>query len=1111
MPRMPDDGSCAFCPLSSRFVRVVLCLLLLSTLAISIRAQSAIATLRGTVTDEAGALVPDVTITVTSIDNAFERSARTNDEGAFAVHGLYPGNYVVRAEREGFTTSEVPNVILNVNDRVSVSIGLKIGRLPGQTVNIIDSPTLIDYSPGINTVIDRPFVRDLPHNGRSFHTLIALTPGVVHTRSAFGEQGQFSVNGQRANANYHTVDGVSTNIGVAVSDDPFQAASGSLPGLAVSGGTNNLVSIDALQEFKIQTSTYAAEFGRTPGGQVQLVTRSGTKDFQGSVFNYFRNEAFDANDWFNNARNLPKPATRQNDFGFVLGGPILLPRFGEGRRQPGYDGRNRTFFFASYEGLRLRLPQSRISDVPSLSARQSAPAAIQPILNAYPLPNGPDQIGADGLPNGLAPFSASFSNPSNIDATSVRVDHMINKNLLLFGRANYAPSSIVERGPEGARSLSTFSRFTLKTESFTVVATQSFTSTINNELRVNFSRNTATNSYEIDSFGGALPPPDTLFFPSGISRANSMGSINIAGAANPAIQTGTAAENLQRQFNIVNNIVVNKGGHELKFGVDYRRLYPIISPQNYFSFIQFVGVGVPGAVTQPPDSALSGTAQLALILSSRGKRFPIFNNLSLFGQDTWKPTSRLTVSYGLRWELNPPPTEGSGNDPATVLGLDNPATAVIAPSGTPLWETTYNNFAPRFGLAYRLFGNGGYETVIRGGVGIFYDLGAGSILNAFGTAFPYSATKRLISVPFPLSPSQQAPETNPTLTPFYVVEPDTKLPRTYQWSFAVEQALGVNQLFSAAYVAAAGRKLLRQDTLFGVLFGGDLNPAVFPGDAQVIVARNTATSDYHSMQLQFQRRLSKGLQALLSYTWANSIDITSNDSFNINTRADKIDPRTDRGPSNFDIRHAFSSAVSYQIPTPNAGRIGKAVLGNWSLDPIFIARSRAPVDVTFQNLVPGLGFVLFRPDLVQGIPIYIDDPSAPGGRRLNNTEVTIPGNPLPQIGPFRRHFEARQGTLGRNAIRGFPVYQLDLAVRRKFNLTERINLQFRTEFFNIFNHPNFGLGDLFTDSSLSSPAFGISQVMYGQFLGTGGSSGGFSPLYQIGGPRSIQFSLKLGF
>ncbi|HXT61867.1 MAG TPA: hypothetical protein VN696_02405, partial [Pyrinomonadaceae bacterium] len=432
----------------------------------------------------------------------------------------------------------------------------------------------------------------------------------------------------------------------------------------------------------------------------------------------------------------------------------------------------------------------------------------------------------------------------------------------------------------------------------------------------------------------------------------------------------------------------------------------------------------------------------------------------------------------------------------------------IAPAGTPLWNTSYTNFAPRFGITYQLFQTPGRETVIRGGGGIFYDLGYGSIVNAFGNAYPYVSTKNLGVVSFPLSATNSAPSTTPTVTALHVFEPDIKLPRTYQWNFSVEQSLGVNQTLTASYVAALGRDLLRQDTIWGTQFGGTLNPAVFPPTAQVVVSRNTATSDYHALQAQFQRRLAKGLQALASYSWSHSIDIASNDSFNVNTPAARIDPRTDRGPSDFDVRHAFSSAVTYDIPMLLKNGVGKEIFRGWSIDALFTARSATPVNVTYSIVTPGIGgAATVRPDLVEGIPLYIDDPSAPGGRRFNNTRVTIPGNPNPQIGPFLRPTPARQGSLGRNVLRGFPVYQMDLGFRRQFNFNERRNLQFKTEFFNIFNHPNFGD----PDGLLASSTFGFSTAMLGRSLGSGGTLGGFNPLYQIGGPRSIQFSLKLAF
>ena len=1098
MPRLRDWCPCV----------LVLSFVLVISIANSVSAQSATATLSGVVIDENGAVISGANIAVISIAQGFQRTADTNEEGSFVVSLLPPGNYTVKAEHEGFTPAEFRDVVLNVNDQRTIKITLKVGKLASQTVDVLDSPTLLDESSAVGTTVDRQFVSNMPLNGRSVQPLINLSPGVVLTKATSTESGQFSVNGQRANANYFTVDGVSANIGVSVGSSPFQAATGSLPGLSVSGGTNNLVSIDALEEFKIQTSSYAAEFGRTPGAQVQLLTRAGTNKFHGTLYEYFRNEAFDANDWFNNVRKLAKPATRQSDFGFVLGGPVLLPRFGEGGRQPGFNGKNSTFFFLSYEGLRLRLPQSRSVDVPSSQAREAAPAGVKSILNGYPLPNGPNRIGANGQPNGWAVFNASYSNPLNLDATSVRIDHTANSRLAFFGRYNYSPSSVIERGQSTSFSVNTLSHFAITTQTLTGGATISFSPKVIGEIRLNYSKNTARTFFDVDDFGGAVVPSDSLFFPQGRSRDKDLSQVFFLNILNTSLEVGTSAENVQRQFNAVSNLSVIANSHQFKFGIDYRRLSPVIEPQDYSLFVQFSGIGTPGAATQPVGSALTGAIQGGSIRSSTGPRFPLFTNLSLYAQDNWNVRRRLTLSYGLRWELNLPPTQTSGQSAVTVLGLDNPPTATIAPPGTPLWNTSYTNLAPRVGITYQLFQEPGRETVIRGGGGIFYDIGYGSIANAFGDTFPFVSIKNLVSVPYPLSAANAAPLTTPTIARLHVFEPDIKTPRTYQWNFAVEQSLGRNQTLTASYVAALGRELLRLDTIWGTAFGGTINPAVFPSTTQVIIARNTATSDYHALQAQFQRRLTKGLQVLASYTWGHSIDIASNDSFNVNTPSTRVDPRTDRGSSDFDVRHSFSSAVTYDIPSLLKRQVGDGIFRNWSIDALFTARSATPVNVTYSITTPGIGGVAsVRPDLVEGIPLYIDDPTAPGGRRFNNTRVTVPGNPNPQIGPFLRPSPARPGSLGRNVLRGFPVYQLDLGFRRQFNFTDRLNLQFKTEFFNIFNHPNFGD----PDSALLSSTFGFSTAMLGRSLGSGGVLGGFNPLYQIGGPRSIQFSLKLGF
>src|SRR5262249_15077822 len=270
----------------------------------------------------------------------------------------------------------------------------------------------------VSTIVDRTFVENLPLNGRSFQSLITMTPGVVLTPATSTSPGRFSVNGQRSDANYFMVDGVSANVGVQLGTALGVPGAGATPGLSAQGGTNSLVSVEALQEFKIQSSAYAPEFGRTPGGQISIVTRSGTNQFHGSLFEYFRNDALDSTDYFVERQGLSKPREHQNDFGAVFGGPLQ---------------RDRTFLFVSYERLRLDQPRRAVTEVPSLASRAAASDALKPIFAALPLPNG------SATANGFAQFSASYTDPSTLNATSIRVDHTFGPALSVFGRYNYAP------------------------------------------------------------------------------------------------------------------------------------------------------------------------------------------------------------------------------------------------------------------------------------------------------------------------------------------------------------------------------------------------------------------------------------------------------------------------------------------------------------------------------------------------------------------------------------------------------------------------------------------------------------------------------------------------
>ena len=520
-------------------MRIVLALLLLffSSYPAVLRAQSTNASITGRVTDPSKAVIVDAKVAAINAGTNVRSEGATNSSGEYYLTNLPPGSYRIEIEKTGFQKLIKPDVILHVQDTLEINFEMTIGSALESITVETGAPVVNTESPAVSTVIDRTFVENMPLSGRSFQSLITLTPGIVLTKTSFTEQGQFSVNGQRANANYFMVDGVSANVGIASVNPITVGSGGSLPGLSASGGTNTLVSVDAMQEFKIETSTYAPEFGRTPGAQVLIVTRSGTNTFHGTLFEYFRNDLFDANDWFANAQGLPKPAEKQNDFGGVLGGPII---------------RNRTFFFISYEGLRSRQPQTAITNVPSITSRKNAPSSIQPYLNAFPLPNGAD------LGNGGAVFAASYSNPTNLNATSLRVDHSVNQKLTLFGRYNYATSQAVQRG--GGFSLNSLFPTSANTQTFTVGVTWLIVPTVTNEFRANYSRDRSGSYFEMDTFGGAIPLPDSFLFPSSVSRQEGQYSFGISALTAGTIIAGQNISNLQRQVNITDNVTVAKGG-----------------------------------------------------------------------------------------------------------------------------------------------------------------------------------------------------------------------------------------------------------------------------------------------------------------------------------------------------------------------------------------------------------------------------------------------------------------------------------------------------------------------------------------------------------------------
>ena len=584
----------------------------------------------------------------------------------------------------------------------------------------------------------------------------------------------------------------------------------------------------------------------------------------------------------------------------------------------------------------------------------------------------------------------------------------------------------------------------------------------------------------LGDFGGAVPLPDSVLFPPGYASANSLFEMYLVGAGE--IVQGKQAVSEQRQVNVVDNLSMTKGAHQLKFGMDYRWLAPFTSPYSYSQFVEFSGV------TASPGGALSGTAALAQANAYQARAL-LSRNFSLYAQDTWKITSRVTLTYGLRWDINPPlKGKNSANDPFTVTGLTNPSTLALAPRGTPLYQTTYGNVAPRLGLAWQLDERPNWAAVLRAGFGIFYDLGQGS-LGGVASYFPYIATKTIQAARFPLSSQDANPPlftTNPPVGTILVAEPHLKLPRTYQWNVALEQALGSSQSLSLTYIGAIGRDLLQVNNLYNVN----------PNFQFVSVTGNSATSDYHALQLTFQRRLSFGLQGLASYTFSHSIDSASTDAVAnyLSTPNSLGSPSIDRGDSDFDIRHAFTAGVTYNLPSVESNRVVHSALSGWSIDGFVLARSAPPVDVV-GAIFETAGTILYpRPNLNPGVPLELSGSEYPGGKIFNKAAFTAAPS-------------GQQGNFGRNVLRGFDASQADIGVQRQFRVAEKVGLRFRAEFFNLLNHPNFGspLG------SLTSALFGRSTQTLANSLGSGGANGGFNPLYQIGGPRSVQLALKLVF
>lgn len=1034
-------------------------------LPVALSAQSTIASISGRVDDPSKAVIPSASITMTNIDTGVQSTGITNNDGIYVISGLIPGKYRVEAEKQGFKSIVESGLILHVQDNVQINFHMPLG-VASDSVSVDASGLQMNTTDAsVSTVIDHKFVDSIPMNGRSFQSLILLTPGVVtnnpQSLSSPGYSGEFSVNGQRTEANTYTVDGVNANTNTGVYGQV--ASGGSLPASTALGTTQGLTSIDALQEVRVSSSSYSAEFGLYPGGQFLFQTRSGTDMIHGSAFDYFRNNALDANDWFNKNAGLPLSAERQNDFGGTLGGPIWIPNV--------YDGRGKSFFFFSYEGLRLMQPQAAVNlYVPSQSLRQEAPLSLQPVMNAFPIPTGAETtVKCDNItyicpptdptgtlvPSGLSPFLRAYSLPSQLDSTSLRLDQQLPHNTKLFYRLAYTPSS------RTSRTLAELSSITQLNFSHTLGLTTALSTALANDFRLNYTFSKGQDHTALDTFGGAEPV--TLGTLQGLSAQESAAAdidFNFYFTGFPGVYISQAQSTQpQHSWNIVDDVTYLRGRNVIKAGVYYRRTngrLVTFSPDISFSIYSKQSI-LDNSIDQ---------AQYAI----QERTYPLFTNAAAYIQDELKATDRLNLSFGLRWEVNPAPSTSSGPMPYITQGdLSDPANVAVVTSGAKLWNTGYFNFAPRLGVAYRVHTEPGKELIVRAGGGVFFDTGQSGAETAFEVGAPLEQSVSYSNVAFPLTPEQMSV----TVPPYFVVlsfPKNLQLPYTLQWNVSLEQALGKSQALTVSYVGSNGRRL--QSQVYAPVAG---NPKL----DYVYSEQSGTTSSYNALQLKFQRNVTRGLQILASYTWSHSLDFGSQN----------LDFAQIRGNSDFDLRNNFAAALAYELPVFGSGRFTRGLMEGWGIDGRISSRTAFPIILNGNyNVLPNGQAAYSGLNLVPSTPIYLHVPGIAGGRQINPAAFG-----LPQPGEY--------GNAPRNFVRGFGANQIDFALHRAFPLHDRLNLQFRAEAFNVLNHANFG----YIDPYYGDPQFGQATKMLNQSLGI------LNPLYQQGGPRSLQLALKLAF
>jgi Carboxypeptidase regulatory-like domain/TonB dependent receptor-like, beta-barrel len=1125
------------------------------------RAQKDTGSIAGTVKDTSGALVAGAKVTVVDVDRGLAFTTATSDVGEYVAGPLRVGNYTVTVEQTGFKKAVSVPVALDVQQRVVVNVTMEVGQVSERVEVSGAAPLLETETSGLGQVIDNKRVANLPLNGRNFAQLALLTAGTAPSEPGSRDEGGFgfSANGARSLQNNFLLDGVDNN--------------SNLPDLL--NETNYVIqpSVEALEEFKVQTNAYSAEFGRGNGAIINATIRSGTNGFHGSAYEFLRNEKLDAKNFFDPA-DQPIAPYKQNQFGVTFGGPII---------------RNRTFFFVDYEGLRIRQAQTITSTVPTLEQRggdfssqidysqpvgtdclghttyvgeifnarlaganglcgqafqydgAGKPLNIIPtnmldslavaFTNLFPLPN------VDGLGFNFVSNPVRSESRNNFD---VRIDQKISDKDYGFFRFSYEdqPSNIP--GPFFSTNGDGGGFFSgVEDNAYRSVAlswTHLFHPALTNEFRVGYNR---VNSQRLQQ-NADKTSADLLGIPGGVpgipegSDNGGLPQITFSDISQIGSPTFLPSHEIQNTFNFLDNLTWVRGKHSWKFGTEIRtEEFTIFQPAAPRGTLDFSSV-----FTDNPDPAAlftggSGFASFLVGLSDGGSINNLHNidyhrpTFAFYAQDDWKVTSKLTLNLGLRYEVFATIKERHNQQATFDLstaslivpkGLNvqlTPTIASIIPlnaTGTDgLISPDLNNFAPRIGLAYQVTD----KLVVRSGYGIFYGGNeAGPWSNpSMGFNPPFftienfntqcgnaAANPTTVDCSIPgLSnfaggfPADSLVDPN---TPFlFSLNPHLVTPYMQQWHLSTQYQLPSNTVLEIGY---AGSKGTKQYLFFNA---NQATPTDDPNadfasrrpipqiDGFIAEIQSEGRSRYDSLQVRAEKRFSHGLTFLAAWTWAHSLDLASSADLGAQNGGDfrfHLAPQWEHANSDFDIRHRFVFSYLYELPfgrgkrfLSDASGLVNQIAGGWQFGGITTLSKGNWFTITDGNASFANSDGQQRPDL-------IGDP---------NTTPCVPGTFFntcafgdPALGSF--------GNLGRNTLRG-PGYQVwDFSLFKNFHITEKIKLEFRSEFFNVFNHPNLQFAKSGPQNSINTTTFGTPE---------------FGFLTAARDPRQIQFALKLSF